>query len=109
MKFILLFIIFILSLSCAKSNYPMGTPTCIQDKIEEIKKNNDNSAFVYRYSNHDELVYLISPGCCDMFSELYDDKCNFICAPSGGFTGKGDGKCKDLDLQKELVIWKPQN
>jgi hypothetical protein len=78
-------------------------------KIEELKLNNDKSAFVYRYENHgEEPVYLLSPGCCDMFTELYDENCNYICAPSGGFTGKGDGKCKDLDLQNELVIWKPK-
>jgi len=109
MKIILSLLILLFSFSCAKSNYPKGTPSCIEDKIVELKKNDDNSAFVYRYENHGEKVYLISPGCCDMFTELYDEECNYICAPSGGFTGKGDGKCKNLDLQNEVIIWKPED
>jgi len=109
MKLLLCIVLSIFTLaSCAKSNYPKGTPKCIVLKIEELKLKNDNSASVYQYANHAEIVYLVSPGCCDMFIELYDNKCNYICAPSGGFTGKGDGKCEDLDLQNEVLIWTPK-
>jgi hypothetical protein len=39
---------------------------------------------------------------------VYDRNCNYVCAPDGGYTGKGDGKCKDFDsLAKEVrLIWK---
>lgn len=98
---------YLLLSACAQSTFPKGTPSCILNKIEELKEKNDKSAFVYQYTNHGQIVFLVSPGCCDMFTELYDEECNYICAPSGGFTGKGDGKCVDLDLQDEVVIWKP--
>jgi hypothetical protein len=43
-----------------------------------------------------------------MYSVLYDSSGNIICAPDGGFTGKGDGKCTDFfsGRAKELLIWK---
>ncbi len=105
----LLIVCFFFLGSCATAKKKETLPGCILTKIEELKSKNDNSAFVYQYTNHGQIVYLISPGCCDMFEELYDEECNYICAPSGGFTGKGDGKCRDLDLQNEKVIWEPSN
>jgi hypothetical protein len=92
--------------SCAKSNFPKGTPTCIQNKIQEMEKSGDATCSVYRYTNQGAEVYWVNPGCCDQFEVLYDSNCNYICAPSGGFTGKGDGKCKNLDLQKKTLIWR---
>ncbi|MEO6277899.1 DUF6970 domain-containing protein [Roseateles sp.] len=41
----------------------------------------------------DRPVYLFTPLCCDQFNPLYDAEGRFICAPSGGFGGAGDGKC----------------
>ncbi|MCO4095355.1 MAG: hypothetical protein HEQ37_19225 [Acidovorax sp.] len=35
---------------------------------------------------------IISP-CCDMFNYLYNAEGQVLCAPSGGFTGQGDGRC----------------
>lgn len=39
---------------------------------------------------------------------MLDASCNVICAPGGGFTGQGDGKCPDFfDVAvKKQVIWK---
>lgn len=38
-------------------------------------------------------VYLSMSPCCDQFNKLYDADGRFICAPSGGLTGQGDGRC----------------
>ena len=38
-------------------------------------------------------VYLFTAPCCDQFNPLYDAEGRFICAPTGGFAGSGDGKC----------------
>lgn len=48
-------------------------------------------------------VYLFTPLCCDQFNPLYDAEGRFICAPSGGFGGAGDGKCPAwaLGLQRK--------
>ena len=49
-----------------------------------------------------------SSPCCDQYNNLYDSDCNLICAPSGGYTGKGDQKCLDFfDKAKHVkLIWK---
>jgi hypothetical protein len=38
-------------------------------------------------------VYLFQAPCCDVFDALYDEDGRYICAPSGGFLGQGDGRC----------------
>ena len=38
-------------------------------------------------------LYLIRSPCCDLFDYLYTSEGKTFCAPSGGFTGRGDGKC----------------
>jgi len=41
------------------------------------------------------------------FSELYEDDCTLICAPDGGITGMGDGKCSDFFTERTApeLIW----
>jgi hypothetical protein len=43
-------------------------------------------------------AYLIPSPCCDKFDYLYDFKGVILCAPSGGFTGRGDGSCPEVHL-----------
>ena len=40
--------------------------------------------------------YLIASPCCDKFDYLYDTKGVILCAPYGGFTGRGDGSCPEV-------------
>lgn len=40
-----------------------------------------------------QLVYLHMALCCDQFNKAYDADGRYLCAPSGGFTGQGDGRC----------------
>ena len=49
----------------------------------------------------------MQPICCDFYSDLYDNKCNLIAHPDGGFTGKGDGKIKDFrkEATNEKLVW----
>jgi hypothetical protein len=38
-----------------------------------------------------------------------DQDCNYICAPYGGITGKGDGNCADFSDAKYLrLVWKDE-
>ena len=49
---------------------------------------------VDEWSYQGETVYLASPDCCDQYREVRDaETCEYICAPDGGFTGAGDGRC----------------
>jgi len=55
-----------------------------------------------------QIVYYLPPRCCDIPSVLYSENGNVICAPDGGITGKGDGRCPDFFEARENceVIWK---
>lgn len=89
-----------------------GIPICIQQRIDSIKKEPqwNPPATVEEYTYKGERVFLFSADCCDQFSTLVDKNCNTICAPSGGITGKGDGKCNDFNEIAKLVkiVWKDE-
>ena len=87
-------------------------PICIQQKIDSLKQlpvSNPPSQ-VDEYDYNGEKVYGFSLGCCDMFYAVYNANCNYICAPSGGFTGRGDGLCIDFNEKAKLVkvVWKDE-
>ena len=85
-------------------------PSCIQEKIDAIQQQPrfNPPATLYRYFYIDKYVYLLSSDCCDQFNYLFDKDCNLICAPSGGITGRGDGKCSNFKqmASEEMLIWK---
>ncbi|MFZ1390029.1 MAG: hypothetical protein WAS23_00425 [Dokdonella sp.] len=59
----------------------------------------------YRY--RDQRVYYVPATCCDRPSVLYDANGGVLCAPDGGMTGRGDGRCADFHDQRseESLIW----
>lgn len=87
-------------------------PACIQQKIDQIKAEPrwNPPAEVNEYLYNGSHVYLFSSNCCDQYNVVYDENCNPICAPSGGFTGKGDGKCPDFNEKAEHIklVWKDE-
>jgi hypothetical protein len=87
-----------------------GIPTCIQHKIDSIKKEPvwNPPAEIHEYEYEGKRVYLISADCCDFFTIAVDTDCNYVCAPSGGITGRGDGKCKEFGTSAKMirVVWK---
>ena len=98
----------VVATQCNKTN--PKPPDCVQHLIAEIKSqpkwNPAGEISEYRYRG--ELVYLVSSDCCDQFIVLYNGTCEKICAPSGGITGKGDGKCADFyeNATKLRLVWK---
>lgn len=96
---------------CSKSGVDK-IPACIQQKIDSIKAQPkwNPPATVYEYKYNGRTVFLFSANCCDQYSEVYDEQCNYVCAPGGGFTGKGDRKCEDfLQKAKEVrLVWKDE-
>jgi len=108
------YILFILALhaSFAKQcgENKNAIPLCIQKRIDEIKAEAkwNPPAEVNEYIYKDQHVYLFTSNCCDQYIMLYDGSCKYICAPSGGFTGKGDGKCADFYTAAKHVklVWK---
>lgn len=87
-------------------------PSCIQQKITEIKAQPrwNPPAEINEYEYNGKKVYLVTANCCDQYITLVDASCNYICAPSGGITGSGDGKCKDFfQVAKHIrLVWKDE-
>lgn len=87
-------------------------PVCIQHYIDSIKAEPkwNPPAEVNEYLYNNERVFLFTSNCCDQYIMLYDGSCNYICAPSGGYTGKGDNKCPDFfEKAKHIqLIWKDE-
>ncbi len=63
---------------------------------------------IWSYEYNGQVVYFVPAQCCDMFSTLFDTSGNVLCAPDGGLTGKGDGKCSDFSSTRtnEQLVWK---
>ena len=85
-------------------------PLCVQQLIDRAKQEDPPNPPIrvdeYRYGG--KTVYLFTAGCCDFFNMLYDTACHPLCAPSGGITGRGDGKCTGFSGSATFVknIWK---
>ena len=96
---------------CKKSN-AAHIPACVQKKIDSLKAQPmwNPPATVYEYTYKGKTVYAFSADCCDQYNELLDDNCNYLCAPSGGFTGRGDGKCPDFAAEAKQVrlVWRDE-
>ena len=110
MKYLVIMLSFpsLLALQCDKQKDKI--PSCIQQKIDQIKAvpKWNPPAEVNEYIYQGKQVYLFSADCCDQFNELFDSNCKYICAPSGGITGKGDMKCNDFSSTAQFVklVWK---
>ncbi|CAF3402982.1 unnamed protein product [Rotaria socialis] len=99
--------IFILSIVLLFAVVSLGQgaiPACIQEKIDSVLAGPvwNPPATITKYSYDDKTTYLFSSNCCDQFNSLYDESCNHICAPSGGFTGRGDGRC--VNFQRDATF-----
>lgn len=85
-------------------------PVCVQKLIVDGKKETASSALleVDEYIYKGKKVYLAKAQCCDFYDLLYDENCKELCAPTGGFSGRGDGKCPDFIKDAKLIrsVWK---
>ncbi|HYC40521.1 MAG TPA: hypothetical protein VEB63_08535 [Chitinophagaceae bacterium] len=87
--------------SCSKEEMP----DCIRRMTEAPATESPQRIDVYEYRG--KTVYFVTEDCCDKFNTVYDERCNAICAPSGGITGQGDRKCPDFarDAKFVRVLW----
>jgi len=103
-------VIFLTAITHKCRKNPAELPGCIQKKIDQIKNEPkwNPPAEVYEYEYKGKSVYYFTSDCCDQYHVVYDDQCNYMCAPDGGFTGKGDGKCADFHAtaKKIRLVWK---
>ena len=120
MKYLLILLVFpfISASECGKKNKTTGddpvstnsVPACIQKIIDDAEKDipPDTPQQVDEYLYNGKKTFLVTAHCCDQYNTLYDEDCKMICAPTGGFTGKGDGKCPDFAANAKHVrlVWK---
>ena len=64
------------------------------------------SAKILRYTYSRRSYYYVPPAAGDQFSALYSAVGKMICAPDGGITGRGDGKCPSF-VRKMLSSREP--
>jgi hypothetical protein len=109
--FTLVIILTVAAQKCKKDREPV-IPTCIMNRIEQIKKEPrwNPPAEVREYKYEGKRVFYFTSDCCDQYNEVYNDSCQLLCAPDGGLTGKGDGKCADFFKAAEKVglVWKDE-
>ncbi|MGI4884837.1 MAG: DUF6970 domain-containing protein [Janthinobacterium lividum] len=105
----------LLAFQCSHAASEPG-PQCtarIQTKIAELQAlPKGNPAYeVWQYTFRDQKVYLVTASCCDEYITLYDECLNVLCAPSGGLSGRGDGRCPEfyqLSADRQLVWRDPR-
>lgn len=110
MKRAIVFIICVLTslTSCETIDLPSDVPNCVKKLIRD---NQTNPQKIWRYRYDNQFVYLVVPDCCDQYISLYTSQCTFICAPSGGFSGNGDGKCPGFyqEAEDRVLIWEKED
>lgn len=87
-------------------------PACLQkafDSYAAKRGKSDPPATITRWNYNGKTVWGIPAPCCDQFNVVVDDSCKTVCAPSGGITGRGDGKCPDFQSKAtgETQVWPP--
>jgi len=104
----------ILSVTSSSARSPTGHKSqWLQRLISQLQMEPMRSppAKIVHYRHAGKSYYYLPPQCCDQFSTLYNSQGRVVCAPDGGYSGKGDGKCPPFvyDLlqacNRGQVIW----
>lgn len=86
--------IFLLA-ACGDTGAATQIPDWVKERAALMQKNPAGEA-VREYEYHGQKVYYFLAPCCDQMNDLFDEKGTKLCAPDGGFSGRGDGKCTDF-------------
>ena len=72
-----------------------GLPEWLRIRLADYDAQSGPSApravFEVPYGNG--VAYYVQAGCCDQLDPLIDANGVIVCYPTGGYTGRGDGKC----------------
>ncbi len=87
-----------------------GLPVWLKQLISDLESQPPANPplSITRYEYLGETVYFQTETCCDIFSNLYGPEGQLIGHPSGGITGRGDGRTPDFfqERQQESLIWR---
>jgi hypothetical protein len=72
-----------------------AVPVWLQAFVDHASANGSKPLHVTIVTQAEHRYYLfIEPSCvADCFADLFDAEGRHVCAPSGGLTGRGDGRC----------------
>ncbi|MEZ5541049.1 MAG: hypothetical protein R3F42_03300 [Pseudomonadota bacterium] len=86
-----------------------GRPAFVEQMIAQLRDSEQRNppAQIWRYAYKGMAVYYVTPYCCDVPGELYDDAGKYICAPDGGIDGRGDGRCPEFYRERRdaALVW----
>ena len=94
--------------ACTKVEVNEKVPNCIEKKIRKLlnKSVQNPAAKVWKWEDDQNTYYYFTSDCCDQYNYLYDDKCELVCAPDGGFSGGGDGNCPNFQgTVVQTLVW----
>ncbi len=92
--------------ACAHEPSDLARPAWLAAKIAEYERlpvaNPPRS--IHRATWKGGKVFYVPPICCDIPSEVYDEKGTLLCYASGGFAG-GDGRCPGFAAEGMTLLW----
>lgn len=103
------------TLAFAQDRLPMDAlPAWLQQAIAtyQAHPHADAPQSIWRITHHGAPAYYVVAPCCDRYNDLLDAKGEHICSPSGGYAGRGDGRCPapvDPGTEVHLVWSHPQS
>jgi hypothetical protein len=80
-----------LSACAAPREQPAGSDSGLAEMFERSLA--ARADVLIRHLIAGRVYYYAVSGCCDQLNPLYDAEGEYVCAPDGGFTGRGDGRC----------------
>jgi hypothetical protein len=99
-----------LGAACARPVLNDDAPDWLTTLVAELERKPvaNPPALLAQYEYKGQTVYYLPPRCCDVPSELYNAEGTVLCAPDGGITGRGDGRCADFftERKNEKIIWR---
>lgn len=104
----ILFATTLIASACSKIETSERVPNCVEHKIKKILDEPvwNPPAKVWKWEVDGDTYFYFTSDCCDQFNILYDDKCNVVCAPDGGYSGGGDGNCPQFQGEViKTLIW----
>lgn len=110
LKIVSIIVCMFILFGCKKVENPTIENSPWLDRLIEHFENSpvgDPPQSIWQYEYNDEIVYYIPPQCCDQFAVLLSSDSTVICAPDGGITGTGDGRCSDFFqmCKDKKLIW----
>jgi hypothetical protein len=93
----------------AQTGVPAGLPEWLKEQVHAYATAPLGAApeSVWQFDLEGKPVYYIPAPCCDQYDRLFAADGSFLCAPSGGLTGRGDRRCPGILPKRDemKLIW----